>query len=159
MPEQHVAELETLFHRYTELLKAELGKVETHLVTFLEAKELQSEVLTAHTQQRFVAALNTCPNGVIRMSDDIAGVVETSLNVGVITTEANKIKVLCLIRSLMDSGRHQVEGMLQSLAQLAGQSWTFLVLTLAGNPMLILKSCIFSVICMKAFMATNRISW
>ncbi|RNE69388.1 aminoacyl-histidine dipeptidase [Vibrio cholerae] len=120
LPEQHVAELETLFHRYTELLKAELGKVETHLVTFLEAKELQSEVLTAHTQQRFVAALNTCPNGVIRMSDDIAGVVETSLNVGVITTEANKIKVLCLIRSLMDSGRHQVEGMLQSLAQLAG---------------------------------------
>lgn len=66
LPEQHVAELETLFHRYTELLKAELGKVETHLVTFLEAKELQSEVLTAHTQQRFVAALNTCPNGVIR---------------------------------------------------------------------------------------------
>ncbi|RND29806.1 M20/M25/M40 family metallo-hydrolase, partial [Vibrio cholerae] len=27
LPEQHVAELETLFHRYTELLKAELGKV------------------------------------------------------------------------------------------------------------------------------------
>jgi dipeptidase D len=54
------------------------------------------------------------------MSDDIAGVVETSLNLGVITTDADKINILFLIRSLIDSGREQVESHLASLAELAG---------------------------------------
>ncbi|MGL5430301.1 MAG: aminoacyl-histidine dipeptidase [Vibrio sp.] len=119
LPENRVSELETLFSAYTEQLNAELGKVETSLVTLLESKPLHQPALTTNTQQRLIAALNACPNGVIRMSDEIIGVVETSLNLGVITTEASSIKVLCLIRSLIDSGRQQVESMLRSIAQLA----------------------------------------
>ncbi|MCV5919843.1 cytosol nonspecific dipeptidase, partial [Escherichia coli] len=76
-------------------------------------------------QQRFIAALNACPNGVIRMSDEVEGVVETSLNVGVISTEENKVTVLCLIRSLIDSGRSQVESMLRSITELAGAQIQF----------------------------------
>lgn len=53
------------------------------------------------------------------MSDEIKGVVETSLNMGVIQTDGNKITVLCLLRSLIDSGREQVGSMLNSIAQLA----------------------------------------
>ena len=76
-------------------------------------------------QQRFIAALNACPNGVIRMSDDIEGVVETSLNVGVISTQEKTIKILCLVRSLIDSGRSQVESMLSSIAELANANIEF----------------------------------
>ncbi|NMU82768.1 cytosol nonspecific dipeptidase, partial [Vibrio parahaemolyticus] len=64
-------------------------------------------------------------NGVIRMSDEVEGVVETSLNVGVISTEENKVTVLCLIRSLIDSGRSQVESMLRSITELAGAQIQF----------------------------------
>ncbi len=60
--------------------------------------------------------MNLCPNGVMRMSDEVAGVTETSLNMGVISTKEDSIQVLCLIRSLIDSGRQQVESMLTSLA-------------------------------------------
>ena len=61
----------------------------------------------------------------MRMSDDIEGVVETSLNVGVITTQETHVSILCLIRSLIDSGREQVEQVLTSLATLAGAEVQF----------------------------------
>ncbi|MCW8347277.1 aminoacyl-histidine dipeptidase [Vibrio sp. ZSDZ65] len=124
VPEEKVAKLESLFAQYTTLLQQELAAIETGLVTFNEATEL-TEVFEVQSQARFIAALNACPNGVIRMSDDIEGVVETSLNVGVITTEQNTVTVLCLIRSLIDSGRSQVEGMLTSVAELAGANIEF----------------------------------
>jgi dipeptidase D len=125
VPAENEAKLAELFEFYTNLLKAELGKVETDIVSFNESIETDSLVLSVADQQRFIAALNACPNGVIRMSDEIEGVVETSLNVGVITTEENQIQVLCLVRSLIDSGRQQVEGMLTSVAELAGAQIEF----------------------------------
>ncbi|MBY8276737.1 aminoacyl-histidine dipeptidase [Vibrio fluvialis] len=125
IPADNQTKLDELFTTYTELLKAELGRVETNLVTFNEAKEAALDVFALADQQRVIAALNACPNGVIRMSDDIEGVVETSLNVGVITTDEQQIKVLCLIRSLIDSGRSQVESMLTSVAELAGADIAF----------------------------------
>ncbi|ELS3716892.1 aminoacyl-histidine dipeptidase [Vibrio fluvialis] len=125
IPADNQTKLDELFTTYTELLKAELGRVETNLVTFNEAKEAALGVFALADQQRVIAALNACPNGVIRMSDDIEGVVETSLNVGVITTDEQQIKVLCLIRSLIDSGRSQVESTLTSIAELAGADIAF----------------------------------
>jgi dipeptidase D len=62
---------------------------------------------------------------VMRMSDEVEGVTETSLNMGVISTKEHSIQVLCLIRSLIDSGRQQVESMLSSLAQLSGAQVKF----------------------------------
>ncbi|MEH0687615.1 aminoacyl-histidine dipeptidase [Vibrio cholerae] len=125
VPAENEAKLAELYQFYTQLLINELGKVETSLVTFNEVSDSQEDVLSINDQQRFIAALNACPNGVIRMSDDIEGVVETSLNVGVITTEKEAIRVLCLVRSLIDSGRQQVEGMLTSVAELAGAKIAF----------------------------------
>ncbi|EOU2463613.1 aminoacyl-histidine dipeptidase [Vibrio navarrensis] len=120
LPEENLNKLAELFEFYTELLKSELGKVETNLVTFNQEASSDAQVLLMADQQRLIAALNACPNGVMRMSDEIEGVVETSLNVGVIKTEEDKVSVLCLVRSLIDSGRTQVESMLKSVAELAG---------------------------------------
>jgi dipeptidase D len=125
LPAANVDKLNELFSFYQSILVAELGKVETDINLFIEPAELPADVLTEATQTRFNAVLNACPNGVIRMSDDIEGVVETSLNVGVITTESSSITILCLIRSLMDSGRSNVEGMLKAIADLAGAQCEF----------------------------------
>ncbi len=48
------------------------------------------------------------------------GVVETSLNVGVVTMTDNNVEIHCLIRSLIDSGKDYVVSMLDSLGKLAG---------------------------------------
>lgn len=120
VPADNEDKLAQLYSHYTDLLREELSKVETGIVTFNEASDNKAGVFTMPEQQRFIAALNACPNGVMRMSDEIEGVVETSLNVGVVTTEENKVTILCLIRSLIDSGRSQVESVLKSVAELSG---------------------------------------
>lgn len=125
VPAENQEKLASLYNFYTELLSTELGKIEDSIVTFNEEVAAEQGVMAQAEQARFIAALNACPNGVIRMSDEIEGVVETSLNVGVITTEENTITVLCLIRSLIDSGRSQVESMLHSVAELAGANIEF----------------------------------
>ncbi|CAM3029391.1 aminoacyl-histidine dipeptidase [Vibrio rarus] len=125
LPSHNLDKLQQLYTEFTTTLQQELAAIETTLVTFIEQSDAPFDAFSQQSQQAFVAALNACPNGVIRMSDAIEGVVETSLNLGVITTEQDKVTVLCLIRSLIDSGRRQVESMLTSVATLSGASIEF----------------------------------
>nr|WP_086938994.1 aminoacyl-histidine dipeptidase [Thaumasiovibrio occultus] len=125
VPAANLEMLNDYWQHFNQLLVNELGKVETSLDLQISNVDNERPVFSTLSQQRFIAALHACPNGVIRMSDDIAGVVETSLNVGVITTEDDKVSVLCLIRSLIDSGRQHVEGMLQAVADLSGANLAF----------------------------------
>lgn len=111
--------------RYEQLLQQELGTVEPAIKFRLSECSLAKQVMSSASQQALLNLLHACPNGVMRMSDDIPGVTETSLNMGVISTTGDRVQVLCLIRSLIDSGREHVESMLASLAELAGADVTF----------------------------------
>ncbi|MGF1865460.1 aminoacyl-histidine dipeptidase [Enterovibrio norvegicus] len=125
VPEENVEKLASLFGYYEQLLNQELSAIETNLSLSIIEADAGQQALTSSVQYRIIAAVNACPNGVIRMSDDIEGVVETSLNLGVITTEQSTMTLLCLIRSLADSGRSYVESMLRSLCELAGADVAF----------------------------------
>ncbi|HFI1932474.1 TPA: beta-Ala-His dipeptidase [Yersinia enterocolitica] len=120
-----VDQLKSLSQEYLATLKNELAAVEKNLTVLLEPlsindKAIDAKALTKETQQRLIALLNATPNGVIRMSDAVKGVVETSLNVGVVTMNENEAEIICLIRSLIDSGKDYVVGMLTAIGQLAG---------------------------------------
>jgi len=101
-------------------IQFELSAVEKKIALVLEAANSDAKALNADSQSRFLALLNATPNGVIRMSDDVKGVVETSLNVGVVTMTDGEVAINCLIRSLIDSGKEYVVSMLDSLGKLAG---------------------------------------
>ncbi|OEE69915.1 cytosol nonspecific dipeptidase [Enterovibrio norvegicus FF-33] len=125
IPAENAEKLASLFMHFETVLKEELAAIETSIALSVLDNEISEQALTSNVQGRIIASINACPNGVIRMSDDIDGVVETSLNLGVITTEENTMTLLCLIRSLGDSGRSYVESMLRSLGELAGAEVTF----------------------------------
>ncbi|AIN14070.1 Xaa-His dipeptidase family protein [Yersinia pseudotuberculosis IP 32953] len=115
-----VEQLKNLSQNYLATLKDELIAVEKNLTLVLEPVSTETKALTKETQQRFVALLNATPNGVIRMSDAVKGVVETSLNVGVVTMNEHEAEIVCLIRSLIDSGKDYVASMLTAIGELAG---------------------------------------
>ncbi|MBK4714628.1 MULTISPECIES: beta-Ala-His dipeptidase [Tenebrionibacter/Tenebrionicola group] len=106
--------------RYQAVLENELAAKEKNLTLSLEAVETQLQPLTAKSGNTLVNLLNATPNGVIRNSDVMKGVVETSLNLGIVTTHESKAEIICLIRSLIDSGKDALAGALQSLGELAG---------------------------------------
>ncbi|MFZ6819968.1 aminoacyl-histidine dipeptidase [Undibacterium sp. Ji22W] len=111
--------------QYQDMLKSELAATEPALKFMLSDCTAPERVLQDATQQQLINLINTCPNGVMRMSDEVAGVVESSLNVGVINTSENSIHIICMVRSLIDSGRSYIESQLQSLCDLAGASVQF----------------------------------
>ena len=113
-------ELKTLASTYLDILKNELEAKEKNLNVVLEATTTDKAALTSQSRDAFVQLLNATPNGVIRNSDVAKGVVETSLNVGVVTMQDESAEIICLIRSLIDSGKEYVVSMLESLGTLAG---------------------------------------
>jgi len=100
-------------------IQFELSAVEKKIAFVVEAAESTAKALSKDSQGKFIALLNATPNGVIRMSDDVKGVVETSLNVGVVTMKDDEVAINSLIRSLIDSGKEYVVSMLNSLSELA----------------------------------------
>ncbi|EOI5799825.1 cytosol nonspecific dipeptidase [Cronobacter dublinensis] len=120
VPAAKAGELKALADTFLAILKNELSVKEKNITVLLEAATTDKAALTAQSRDTFVALLNAMPNGVIRNSDVAKGVVETSLNVGVVTMNDEQAEIICLIRSLIDSGKDYVVGMLESLGKLAG---------------------------------------
>ena len=110
---------------YLATIRANLGAIETDIEMLLISPEDFDQCWTKATQAAILRALNACPNGVMRMSDDIEGIVETSLNLGVIRTRGKKFSAMTLIRSLHDDGRLETQRTVQSVFELAGASITF----------------------------------
>ncbi|MDU3994668.1 MAG: beta-Ala-His dipeptidase [Enterobacter sp.] len=120
VPAAKAEELKNLSSLYLDILKNELSEKEKNLTVVLESVTTDKAALTAQSRDTFVQLLNATPNGVIRNSDVAKGVVETSLNVGVVTMGDDSAEIICLIRSLIDSGKEYVVSMLESLGTLAG---------------------------------------
>lgn len=114
------AQLKSAVENFSVLLKAELALVEPNLSFDLQPIEKPEKIFNASTTQRIIHLLNVLPNGVIRNSDVLENIVETSLSVGVLKTEENQIKATILVRSLIESGKEYVNDMLRSLAVLSG---------------------------------------
>ena len=120
VPAAKADELKKLSSVYLDILKNELSAKEKNLTVVLESVSTDKAALTAQSRDSFVQLLNATPNGVIRNSDVAKGVVETSLNVGVVTMSDDSAEIICLIRSLIDRGKEYVVSMLESLGALAG---------------------------------------
>ncbi len=74
----------------------------------------------ADDSRRLLDLVRAIPTGVIAMSQDIPGLVETSTNLGVITTSGDEVVLLCLCRSSVMPALHDLLEAHKGLARLAG---------------------------------------
>lgn len=120
-----VAAFKVSLANYLATLRTTLGSIETDIDMLLISPEVFDQCWSSKTQSLILNALNACPDGVVRMSDDIEGIVETSLNLGVVRCKGHKFVVMSLIRSLHDDGRLMAESMVNSVFTLAGAKVEF----------------------------------
>ncbi|QPB41680.1 beta-Ala-His dipeptidase [Rodentibacter haemolyticus] len=120
-----VKSLESAVKNLEVLLKEELAIVEPNLTLSVETSEKTEKVFTAESTESVIHLLNALPNGVIRNSDVIKNVVESSLSIGVLATENEKVAGTILVRSLIESGKDYVTELLRSIATLAGAKVEF----------------------------------
>lgn len=68
-------------------------------------KEDTQKALTKDATRRTVTLINGLPNGIQRMSDDIEGLVETSLNLGVLSLNEKKLSLRYALRSSVGTAK------------------------------------------------------
>ena len=105
---------------FLRIFKFEYGTVEPVLKFTAERTELPGFVMDEISQDDLINAIQACPNGVVRMSQDMKGLVETSLNLAIVKTEKHEVQVVALLRSSVDSAKEDVESTLESIFRLAG---------------------------------------
>jgi dipeptidase D len=108
--------------QYETTVRQELTATEPNLAVKFITATLPTipQVMSAVSQQRVLDVLYANPQGVLRMSDSVPGLVETSNNLGVVTTENGFVKAANLMRSSVDSELTDAGGMVMSDWDLAG---------------------------------------
>jgi dipeptidase D len=107
------------------IVKKELSAVEPDMVFEAIPVAMPSSLIDDTTQYHLFDAIYGCPNGVIRMSNEMLGLVETSTNLAIVKSENGEIIVRCLLRSSVDSAKTDLEQMMESVFELAGASCVF----------------------------------
>ena len=74
---------------------------------------------------RFVRAIIACPDGVERMSSEMAGLVETSNNLAMVKIEGGEFSVKTLMRSSVDTAKDALAAKFEAIFALAGIETSF----------------------------------
>ena len=99
--------------------KAALPETEQHAEFYCEPAEA-GEMLAE--SEAVLGLLNAVPNGVQAMSSDIPGLVQTSLNLGILTTDADAVRLTFSVRSSVNREKFGLIDQLKALAARLGGS-------------------------------------
>ena len=104
---EDVKKLEELVKEQEAILKNEFHASDAGVALELAAKGMATvEVLDATSKVSALHALNNIPNGIQAYSMDIEGLVETSLNMGIMTQDSESLKMSFAVRSSIESAKH-----------------------------------------------------
>jgi len=133
IPRESVAQF-VILSRQEEVVKAiqnfakdvqkELSITEPKLKILLLEKKIDGSCMNQNSQKNLIAALYGVHNGVFAMSAAIDGLVETSNNLARVEVGDGKIKIGCLTRSSVESGKYDLAQSIKSVFQLAGYKAT-----------------------------------
>ena len=80
----------------------------------------QTKMSSVETTRQIAAMLSELPNGVMAMSPDVEGLVETSLNLGVISCEQDVVKLQYSVRSSIEEDKAALIDRLRGIAEKSG---------------------------------------
>lgn len=119
LPKKSESECLELIKTYNETLKKELATNEPGLKVEAVSIPLPQVVIDLRTGAKIINALYGVPNGVITMSPDIPGLVETSSNLAVITTDNESVNAITSQRSSVESEKDDIASQVEAVFYLA----------------------------------------
>ncbi|WP_349664064.1 aminoacyl-histidine dipeptidase [Cellulophaga lytica] len=107
------------FEKLVNTIKSELKVTEPNLIISLTEVALPENVMEKEAQQKMLRGIYTAHNGVYAMSASMADLVETSNNIARVIVKDGAIKIGCLTRSSVNSGKMDLANALKSAFELA----------------------------------------
>ncbi|MDR2474510.1 MAG: aminoacyl-histidine dipeptidase [Bacteroidales bacterium] len=107
------------FNIFLQEIETEYGKIELNRIITLETESPHPYAIDPIAATRVLNTLYACPHGVIAMSHDIPGLVETSTNLASVKMIDNKVAIGTSQRSSIESAKKDVLQMVESVFMLA----------------------------------------
>ncbi|MDE6400326.1 MAG: aminoacyl-histidine dipeptidase [Muribaculaceae bacterium] len=122
---EHCNEIDGFLNDYAAAIRNEYKGVEPSMELHIEQVERPEYCIDSNTSISLVRALYSAPHGVVSMSRDIEGLVETSTNLAAVKMEGDdKIKVTTSQRSSVESRKEDIAGQVEAHFKLAGAEVT-----------------------------------
>ena len=126
VPQEELARLEALTASYARIFRAEYQTADPGLqVAFKSGEAVEVSAMTLAATARVTSALLLLPNGIQTMSMDIPGLVQSSLNLGILRTEEHEVSAQFAVRSSVASEKAMICNRLDCMASLLGGYVTF----------------------------------
>ncbi|MDY0015186.1 MAG: aminoacyl-histidine dipeptidase [Bacteroidales bacterium] len=124
LPENKVDAFHKFIHEFRAMIQNEFSATEPTLAIDATPIEMPSHIIENAYMQNIINVVYGLPNGVMRMSDSMKNLVETSTNLAIVKSEKNKVTIMCLLRSSVDSAKEAVGEKMSAIAELANAKIT-----------------------------------
>jgi len=101
-------------------IKAEFKTIDPNLEITITETAIPKKVMTTISQTTLLKVIYSAYNGVYRMSNDMANLVETSNNLAQVIVKDEMLKIMCLTRSSVETGKTDLANTLTATFELAG---------------------------------------
>lgn len=105
-------------------LKTTLSDEEQYAKITCEKCVCRGHAMNIRSTRNVIALLNELPNGVQAMSEKIPGLVQTSLNLGILKTEPEAVVMTFSVRSSVNAEKQALIGVLKELASKYGAEYS-----------------------------------
>ncbi|WP_422485304.1 aminoacyl-histidine dipeptidase [Gudongella sp. DL1XJH-153] len=112
-----------LAKEYQEAFRNELATSDSGVQVTLEETEMTDKAIANGVRDRIISAMMLIPTGVQSMSQDIEGLVESSNNMGVVTTLHDRVTIENAIRSSVKTLKEYIAAQIGVLAESLSLQW------------------------------------
>ena len=119
IPMDYKEQIRIEWNNYVAQMENIFGQVEKDMRLDLETCDMPDTFIPADKAYRFVMALCECPHGMIAMSKDMPGLVETSTNLASVKMKEGYIEVNTSQRSSIEASKHHLKWAVEQALALA----------------------------------------
>jgi len=120
VPKTQQAKFEECFNKLSNEIVKEFRSTDPDVEVNLMPTDMPSFVMDSKTTKGLLNAVYACVNGIIRMSPDMPGVVETSTNLALIKSGNGKVTMASLQRSSIDNAKLDVAHSIRAAFEVNG---------------------------------------
>ena len=107
------------WNRFVAQMEGVFGEVEKEMRLELETTDMPERFIPAEKAYRLIMALCECPHGMIAMSQDIPGLVETSTNLASIKMKEGYVEINTSQRSSKEEAKHHLKWVVEQALAMA----------------------------------------
>jgi len=119
VPENMISIFEKLMKDLSDAITKEFSGTEPDMKITWYPIDTPKEIMGSLCQDKVVNLVLAIPNGVMRMSDSMEGLVETSTNLAIVKTEKGTLSIANLMRSSVESAKVALADKMRAIAELA----------------------------------------